>query len=513
MSDKSDTTLDIPYPSGFYTYQTPVLLDYVAAINGMAPAVPSGAPFTYLDLGCGDGFTIVLLAAAYPQCRFIGVDFNPQHIAIGTALAQAGGVENVTLIEGGFEDWRDFDLPECDYIAMHGVYAWISEAARAAVLDLLAARLNPGGLLYVSYNAYPGWAAVAPLRQFVLDYTRDMDGDPLANVAATLRHLQELRAKGAAYFKENPNAGGMLDELAEKDPRYVAHEIYVPHWSPQPFSAVSRQMRGAGLAFVGSATLERNYARPSVKPEFLPLLLKETNRERAELHRDYVNNTFFRRDIFAKIPPDTPRQDVAQLLEPMPFGSTIPFEAQNTTIVLPDGEISLAVPPFEGLRRAIASHAMRISELRELPQFRNMTADSIGQALQMMAIGSQITPFAKPSTPGTAFKDWDIPLRLNRHLLTEPTGNDPYLLLVSPVLGSVAIVPRDEALVLLAVAEARDRATDWAWDHAVSRQAWLHVKGEAVTSRGAHDAAFALARQAVARRLAKLAEFGLVAPR
>ena len=40
-----------------------------------------------------------------------------------------GGIENVQLIEGGFEDWRGFDLPECDYIAMHGVYAWISEAA------------------------------------------------------------------------------------------------------------------------------------------------------------------------------------------------------------------------------------------------------------------------------------------------------------------------------------------------------------------------------------------------
>jgi len=111
MSEQQAVALDILYPSGFYSYQTPVMLDYVAAINGIAPPVGAGAPFTYLDLGCGDGFTIILLAAIYPCCRFIGIDFNPGHIAVGTALARAGGIANVQLIEGGFEDWRGFVLP------------------------------------------------------------------------------------------------------------------------------------------------------------------------------------------------------------------------------------------------------------------------------------------------------------------------------------------------------------------------------------------------------------------
>ena len=184
---------------------------------------------------------------------------------------------------------------------MHGVYAWISEAARTAVFDLLAARLKPGGLLYVSYNAYPGWAAVAPLRQFLLDYASRLTGDKLANVAETIRHLQMLRDKGAGYFKENPSAGAMLDDLAGKDIRYVAHEIFVPHWSPQSFSAVAKRMRGTGLTFVGSATLGR------IMPEALgqgrvPAAAAEGEGPRARrLYRDHINNAFFRRDVF---PPD-----------------------------------------------------------------------------------------------------------------------------------------------------------------------------------------------------------------
>src|SRR5450432_4226247 len=106
MPEQPAVALDILYPSGFYSYQTPVMLDYVAAINGIAPPVANGMPFTYLDLGCGDGFTIILLAAIYPQCRFIGVDFNPGHVAVGSALAKAGGIDNVTFVEGPFEAWR-----------------------------------------------------------------------------------------------------------------------------------------------------------------------------------------------------------------------------------------------------------------------------------------------------------------------------------------------------------------------------------------------------------------------
>ncbi len=514
MPAQPEIALDILYPSGFYSYQTPVMLDYVAAINGIAPPVAPDAPFTYLDLGCGDGFTIILLAAIYPQCRFIGVDFNPGHIAVGTALAEAGGLANIRFIAGGFEEWRDFDLPECDYIAMHGVYAWISEAAREALLALIAARLAPSGLLYVSYNANPGWAAIAPLRQFFLDYTAGMTGDPVANVAATIRHLKELRDKGAGYFTENPAAGAVLEEMAGKDIRYVAHEIYSPHWSPLPFSAVARQMRGAGLSFAGSADLARNYPRPSVKAAFLPLLLKTRDRERAELYRDYVSNTFFRRDVYARAAAETPRAAVSTLLEAFRFGSKAPFADLTRAVKLPDGELPLVEEPFEGLRRVLAERAHAIAELRAQPQFAARTAEELAQALELLVLGNQIAPFKAASRTQVTPSDWTIDLPLNRYLLHEPIGSERYLLLTSPVVGSAVPVMRGEAVVLLAIAEAgRDGALDWSWDYVAARQVWLSSKGVPASSREAHRVAFAQTLEALAPRLGKLVEFTLITPR
>src|SRR5260221_12574671 len=256
---------------------------------------------------------------------------------------------------------------------MHGVYAWISEKARAALMEKTGARRRKGGLLYGRYNANPGWAAAAPLRQFFLDYTAGMAGDPIANVAATIRHLKELRDKGAGYFAQNPAAGAVLEEMAAKDIRYVAHEIYSPHWSPLPFSAVARQMRGAGLTFPGSADFAGKSPRPSGMAEFLPLLLKTRDRERAELYRDYVSNVFFRRDVFVKGAEPLPRRAPPQLLEPFPFGSKLPFVDLARAIPLPDGELPLADEPFESLRRSLSGRAQTIAELRADSRFAGRT--------------------------------------------------------------------------------------------------------------------------------------------
>ncbi|MBV9522729.1 MAG: methyltransferase regulatory domain-containing protein, partial [Alphaproteobacteria bacterium] len=340
--------------------------------------------------------------------------------------------------------------------------------------------------------------------------------DAIANIAATLQHLKELRAKGAAFFAQNPVAGGVLDDMAGKDIRYVAHEIYSPYWSPLPFSAVARQMAGAGLAFAGSADLQHNYARPSVKAEFAAALLKEADRVRAELHRDYVNNTFFRRDVFVKGPASRPGPaEVARRLEPFSFGSRVPFAELDRAIALPGGEMALDTPLFIGLQRALSNGSARIAELRQRPEFARVPGEAIANAIQMLALGNQIVPFAAPAAPvATAPADWTIPLALNRHLIKEPLPGAAFLLPMAPALGIPAPMAHDEALVLLAVAEAGPAgAPDWAWEHAAARGAFLQRKGAPATERAAHRAAFAAIRDGLTPRLAKLVEIGLIAPR
>ncbi len=79
---------DVNYTLGFYRELSPTYLSLACVMSGVeGPDVTK--PMRYCELGCGRGFGTVLLAAANPNIEFVGVDFNPSHIAEARSLANA----------------------------------------------------------------------------------------------------------------------------------------------------------------------------------------------------------------------------------------------------------------------------------------------------------------------------------------------------------------------------------------------------------------------------------------
>ena len=149
------------YTYGFCPEMAPDWLDLAATMAGSAPARASGdAPFRYLELGCGQGMGLCLLAAANPQGQFVGVDFLPEHVDHGRAVAQAAGLTNIQFSDGDFvalaQQWPTA-FGQFDYVTLHGVYSWItprcarrSSAAsakppRPAALSISAIMRSPAG--------------------------------------------------------------------------------------------------------------------------------------------------------------------------------------------------------------------------------------------------------------------------------------------------------------------------------------------------------------------------------
>src|SRR3546814_15374578 len=107
-------------------------MNFGALLHGFR--VPDArAPFRYLELGCGQGFGLCLLAALYPHGAFVGVDFNPEHIAHARELAHGAGLSNVRFEEADFSalaaQWPA-DYGQFNYVALHGIYSW--EIGRAS---------------------------------------------------------------------------------------------------------------------------------------------------------------------------------------------------------------------------------------------------------------------------------------------------------------------------------------------------------------------------------------------
>jgi len=87
------------------------------------------------------------------------------------------------------------ELPEFDYIGLHGIWSWISDENRSVIVDFVRRKLKVGGVLYISYNTQPGWAAMVPMRDLLTE------------------HAEVLGSNGAGIVSRIDSALAFADQL------------------------------------------------------------------------------------------------------------------------------------------------------------------------------------------------------------------------------------------------------------------------------------------------------------
>lgn len=104
----------------------------------------------------------------------VRTDFNPSQAGFAQELAAASGA-GAQLFDQAFAEFCNRpDLPDFDFIGLHGLWSWISDENRAVIVDFIRRKLKVGGVLYISYNAQPGWAAMVPMRDLLAEYSEVM---------------------------------------------------------------------------------------------------------------------------------------------------------------------------------------------------------------------------------------------------------------------------------------------------------------------------------------------------
>lgn len=172
------------YTYGFYPEMAPERIGWLAALKGYQ--LPTQR-FRYVDMGCGQGVHLAILAALHPDAEFWGVDFMPVHIGHARQLAERAGLANVHFIEADFLALQQdleagkvlpggLTLGDVDYVVAHGISTWVAPAVREALFALASALLRPGGFFYNSYNAFPGWLDAVPFQNLVLQLQRRSGG-------------------------------------------------------------------------------------------------------------------------------------------------------------------------------------------------------------------------------------------------------------------------------------------------------------------------------------------------
>src|SRR5258708_36592452 len=95
-------------------YQNYLVQQWLPALDGVVAKLDRGARVA--DVGCGHGWSTVIMAKAFPKSTFIGYDFHPSSIEEAQAHAEMHGVSANTRFEVGLAKGypgEDFDLVTC----------------------------------------------------------------------------------------------------------------------------------------------------------------------------------------------------------------------------------------------------------------------------------------------------------------------------------------------------------------------------------------------------------------
>src|SRR5690606_20470454 len=123
------------------------------------------------------------------------------------------------LFDDAFADFalRD-DLPDFDYIGLHGIWSWISDENRAVIVEFIRRKLKVGGVLYISYNTLPGWAAFAPMRHLMTEHAELLgsEGRGIVNrIDGAIDFAEKMLATNPLFSRANPLVGERLTKMKE----------------------------------------------------------------------------------------------------------------------------------------------------------------------------------------------------------------------------------------------------------------------------------------------------------
>jgi SAM-dependent methyltransferase len=453
---------DAAYTYGYYNELNPLRVRFAFLMSGLVPPQFD----TACELGYGQGLSVNMNAAA-GTTRWWGTDFNASQASFAQELAAASGA-GADLVDEAFGEFctRD-DLPDFDYIGLHGIWSWISDENRALLVDFARRKLKVGGVFYISYNTHPGWAAFAPMRHLLAEHAEVMavpGRGMVSRVDAALDFADRLLAVQPRFAIANPQIADRVKRLREQNRNYLAHEYFNQYWAPVHFSEMADWVQPSKL----------DYACPAHPMENLPINLTEAQRNFLgeipdrmfrETVRDFMINQQFRRDYWVRGVRTLTGYAQVEALRRERFVLGIPAADMPKKVTTQMGDANLHEDIYRPLADAMADN--RPHSLGELEQKLGASAK-----LSLPQIAEAITILLESGVAHTAQSDEQIEAckprtdRLNVHLMNRARSASEVGYLASPVTGGAIAVAAFHQLFLLAHRIGRP-AKEWgqfAWE-------------------------------------------------
>lgn len=311
MTDAYDR---IAYPGAAFADTHPDRLATIGHLLGMQPASP--AKCRMLELGCGDGMNLLPLAWAFPESTFIGIDRAAAPIERGRRQADALGLRNLTLEQADILE-VGAGFGEFDYIVAQGVFSWVPEPVRHAVLRISRENLAPQGIAFISYLALPGSHLRSVFRDMMKFHVRGIR-DPEEQVRQA-RAVVQLVADAPGGTAHQDFARSLLDELQRAEDGVIYHDLLAENNATYYFVQFIELARRAGLQFLSEAEYEAGFYHVGEEHASVARALRglESDVLAHEQYLDFLRCRRFRQTLLVHSEVQLTRPVAAERIDPL----------------------------------------------------------------------------------------------------------------------------------------------------------------------------------------------------
>lgn len=467
---------DIGYTYGYYTELNPLRARLAFLKSGLV--LPKQG--VHCELGYGQGMSVNIHAAASGHA-WHGTDFNPSQASFAQSLAEASGA-NMHLADEAFADFcHRSDLPDFDSIGLHGIWSWISDENRVVIVDFIRRKLKVGGVLYISYNTYPGFAAFAPIRHLMTEHADVFanEGQGVVNrVNGALEFTEKLLATSPIYTRVNPNVAERFKTIKEQKRHYLAHEYFNRDWHPMHFGTMADWLAPAKLSYACSANYIEHIDALNLTAEQQAFMKEITDPMFRETVRDFMVNQQFRKDYWVKGARklDSVEHALAWRQE------RVLLVTHRTDIVLEVkgalGESVMSEAIYTPILDFLSDHKPRtIGQVEQGVVGAGLTFAQIIEAFTILAGAGHLVSSQNEAVFAKVRKSTD---KLNTCLIEKARSHGEISYLASPVTGGGININRFQQLFLLALSQGKKQPAEWA------QQTWqiLALQGQKILKEG-----------------------------
>ena len=448
---------DLAYSYGYFSELNPqnIKLKFLSA-GFLTPEFG-----TACELGFGQGLSVNIHAAA-SLCTWYGTDFNESQASFAKEIAVASKAK-IHLFGEAFSEFTNRDLPDFDYIGLHGIWSWVSDENRQIIVDFIRKKLKVGGVAYIGYNTLPGWAAFAPMRNLMklhLENSESADNEIFSHIDSSIEFAEKLLSTKPLFGEVNPLVSERIKKIKKQNPTYLAHEYFNDIWNPSLFNTIAEWLSEADLSYACSASYLDHVDVVNLTKEQLTFLAEIKNPVFKETVRDFMINRYFRRDYWVKKAKRlTPIEQIQELrnvrLLMTAYRPEVKMKIDGSL-----GEAILTENIYAPILNLMADYKIRsIFEIEEAVKEKGI---DLSQLLEIILVLCHQCTFSIVQEDKEITKSKATTANLNSYLIHNACNNKEIVFLASPVTGGGVNVNWFQQMFLLAIQKGMEKPEEWA---------------------------------------------------